>query len=124
VNEQVKQAWLAALRSGDYEQTKGALRKDDGYCCLGVLCDLAVQEGVVDEWVDDGFEGIAYYYFGIGRSIHDGDLPWPVMEWAGLTESNPLGGDNLGDSHDRGLAGYNDSGATFKQIADVIEARL
>jgi len=34
--------WLAALRSGKYKQGTGFLRdKNDGYCCLGVLCDVA-----------------------------------------------------------------------------------
>lgn len=37
--------WLAALRSGEYRQAPGALQADDtsGFCCLGVLCDLAVK---------------------------------------------------------------------------------
>lgn len=36
----VKQAWLDALRSGDYKQTKYYLRDaaDGRFCCLGVLC--------------------------------------------------------------------------------------
>lgn len=30
-------AWVAALRSGTYAQSRGRLRtRDDGYCCLGV----------------------------------------------------------------------------------------
>lgn len=29
-------AWVAALRSGDYQQATGALRVGDTYCCLGV----------------------------------------------------------------------------------------
>lgn len=38
----IKQKWVTALRSGDYLQARGALRKGkDGYCCLGVLCRVA-----------------------------------------------------------------------------------
>ena len=33
--------WTTALRSGQYIQTKFSLRSDEGYCCLGVYCDLA-----------------------------------------------------------------------------------
>ena len=40
--------WIAALRSGQYKQARGSLRRtvgdfgeDTGYCCLGVLCDLS-----------------------------------------------------------------------------------
>lgn len=38
----VKRKWLAALRSGKYNQTTGALYNpaDDGLCCLGVLCHI------------------------------------------------------------------------------------
>lgn len=33
--------WIAALRSGDWEQGSGTLQCGDGsFCCLGVLCDL------------------------------------------------------------------------------------
>ena len=35
-----KQAWIAALRSGSYLQGKGCLRRDDKFCCLGVLCEI------------------------------------------------------------------------------------
>lgn len=38
MNQKQKDLWVAALRSGDYKQGKGALRckQDDTYCCLGV----------------------------------------------------------------------------------------
>ncbi len=48
---QVYKLWLAALRSGEYKRVKGQLRKTDtnsrivGYCCLGVLQDLAAKDG-------------------------------------------------------------------------------
>jgi hypothetical protein len=41
---EIKERWVAALRSGEYEQGVGYLNiADDGvnrYCCLGVLCDI------------------------------------------------------------------------------------
>ncbi len=41
---------LAALRSGEYEQTRGALAIVDGpnagFCCLGVMCEEAIKDGV------------------------------------------------------------------------------
>jgi hypothetical protein len=33
-------AWLAALRSGNYPQTRRALRRGGSYCCLGVAEDV------------------------------------------------------------------------------------
>jgi hypothetical protein len=38
MDPELKAKWVAALRSGEYQQTTGQLRKRDGYCCLGVLC--------------------------------------------------------------------------------------
>lgn len=32
--------WVKALRSGKYEQGKSYLKKDNKYCCLGVLYDV------------------------------------------------------------------------------------
>ncbi len=48
---QLRTKWLAALRSGDYEQCQGQLHiKDDGYCCLGVFarCAGCSDEDIVD----------------------------------------------------------------------------
>lgn len=42
MNLELIRKWVDALRSGKYEQGRLALRsKDDKYCCLGVLCDIA-----------------------------------------------------------------------------------
>ncbi len=39
LNPYVKRQWVAALRSGDYEQTDGFLYSEgEGFCCMGVLC--------------------------------------------------------------------------------------
>lgn len=40
MNPEWKAKWVAALRSGNYQQGSGDLRHDDRFCCLGVLCDL------------------------------------------------------------------------------------
>lgn len=51
MHEGPKQAWLKALRSGEFAQGKRVLiaRDDEGltrYCCLGVACILAMNAGV------------------------------------------------------------------------------
>ena len=75
--------WADALASGEYEQAKGGLRNEDGFCCLGVLCDLHRKE--VADAVSDHTEGWAGYgqesYY--GESNH---CPEEVTKWAGLTE--------------------------------------
>lgn len=42
--------WTTALESGEYTQGKGYLRKsvdgEDEFCCLGVLCDIAIKDGL------------------------------------------------------------------------------
>lgn len=60
--EQVWDLWIDTLESGKYKQTTGALKEGDSFCCLGVLCDLAVKDGsrfrwtYFDHFTDDGFE--------------------------------------------------------------------
>jgi hypothetical protein len=46
-----KALWVAALRSGEYEQGKNhlAVRQADGtfaFCCLGVACEVAIKNGL------------------------------------------------------------------------------
>lgn len=38
------QKWIDALRSGEYDQTKGLLQNNLGHCCLGVACDIFIPE--------------------------------------------------------------------------------
>src|SRR5678815_494059 len=114
MNPVVKEQWLAALRSGEYKQGRGALRQgDDTFCCLGVLCDLAVKNGVIPEptYIDVG-----HRYTYVNSS---GALPIPVIDWAEV--DSPTVSIGLIDSE---LAEENDRGLTFLQIADLIEAEL
>ena len=112
MNPQIKQKWVSALRSGEYQQTKGFLRTDDGFCCLGVLCDLYGKENNV-EWnlVNNGQN----YEFQNYKS----HLPSSVVEWSGVKDNNPF----VNNQTD-GLIGLNDKGSTFNKIADVIEEQL
>jgi hypothetical protein len=77
----IRARWTAALRSGDYEQGRGALRTDYGFCCLGVLCDLAARDGVVEAVQDES----GYWQY----DDETGRLPRSVFEWADLDDSNP-----------------------------------
>ena len=112
MNPQIKQKWLSALRSGDYQKTQCYLRTDDGFCCIGVLCDLYGKENNV-EWnlVNNGHN----YEFQDRESY----LPSSVKKWADLEYCNPHVND--GEST---LVSLNDTGCTFEQIADVIEKQL
>ena len=111
MNPQIKQKWLNALRSGEYQQTQERLRKEDGFCCLGVLCDLYIKENNV-EWEID--EDDRYRY-----EKHFTVLPPSVVGWAGVEDSNPYVNGGIGT-----LSGLNDKGFTFNEIADLIEEHL
>lgn len=120
----IKTQWLTALRSGEYVQGSGFLHRNNTYCCLGVLCDLAVKAGVVTVEAPTGHDTIFRYGdHGLGST-----LPQSVMDWSGV--HGPTGdlctiieGPDQGDLTD--LASLNDYlGYNFSQIADVIEEQF
>lgn len=93
--QEVRDAWVAALRSGDYAQGKGRLhRKIDGvteeFCCLGVLCDLAAKAGL-GEWRTSEHDGDGQVQdFVWGEDTDDSVLPGHVVRWAGLRGGSPV----------------------------------
>jgi len=126
VKPEVKEKWLAALRSGEYPQSAHALRSNEGYCCLGVLCDLYRLENP-SRWVEDHDDlGTAAVEWDPKRAVSIVVPPMVVMRWAGLSEQNPCVNleDDEGEERVTDLANLNDSGLTFEQLADVIEEHL
>ena len=127
MNSEIKQKWLEALRSGEYIQGKNHLAKEGQYCCLGVLCDLAVQEGILRPGEVDE-DGIIVYQ-SAGSAVNDrsysesSTLPRQVKEWAGLNHRNPYfrEPDERGVRMSHFLSALNDNGSTFTEIADKIE---
>lgn len=130
---EIKTRWLEALRSGEYEQGRKVLRTaDDKFCCLGVLCELAVADGAitsrtVKEGLGDGevslwwYEGEMVDGSAVWMNSSTTTLPAKAVEWAGLDKTNPgveIDGETLS------LAGLNDEGRTFDEIADLIEEQL
>lgn len=109
MNPEIKAEWVKRLRSGDYEQGKGNLEMGGRYCCLGVLCEIAVEQGIAVKEIKEESR-VAYY---------DREyvlLPNSVIKWAGVRSSNPdFGGWILSNLND--VENYD-----FNQIADVIEA--
>lgn len=123
MNKDIAREWVDALRSGDYEQTTGQLaeRSEDGvysYCCLGVLCEIAVDKGVIPPISGGGY----------GEENTSSDLPYKVRDWAGLDATDPFFDVHIPATHYRialdhaSAASLNDTHSfTFDQIADVIE---
>lgn len=137
---EIKKRWIEALRSGKYNQGKGYLCKDDSYCCLGVLCELAVEDGAISRPAPRRVRSGSSQVGGVvayGALGSDYMPPAEVYEWAGV------GSCELGisiksldqvreDSRDRltpwtqadhvpSLSELNDVGCDFGLIADVIE---
>lgn len=120
---QAQRNWIAALRSGDYKQAIGLLHDHETgcMCCLGVACNI--HSGLEPE------PGTGHYSH---RVFYGGDsvaAPAPLVEALKLRdELGWIDVDQL-SSETRGwlggqsnLAGLNDVGVPFTEIADFIEA--
>ncbi len=139
MNPEIKAEWVARLRDPETKQTKGTLNRITearihrgtvpvGNCCLGVLCEIAAEKGVIErERHEEG--GVIGYVdnikdeYGHGNAYTEtGVLPNLVREWAGLSSFNP----NVRDAggRPRRLANLNDAGTTFPVLADLIDAQL
>lgn len=112
MKKEVADKWVAALRSGKYKQSTGVLRHAGGFCCLGVLCEVAIEEGIplVVEKRGYGYNAITY-----NDSSHL--LPRAVLSWAEMRWDD---GTFLGRVR-KSLVQMNDHGATFEEIANIIE---
>ncbi len=112
--------WIKALRSGEYSQTTGVLRRKFtdafgtqigvGYCCLGVLCDIFKPKDAM--WTPDS-QG---YYAILG------DVYAPGSDFTQIT------GINFRDFekwYGVGLPHLNDhENASFDEIADMLDLWL
>lgn len=124
---EIKAAWIAALRSGDYDQGREKLRTGDQFCCLGVLCDIASKQGL-GEWIPSG-------EFKVGDRHELLLPPQAIADWAELGDINPRVGPVFDDEWRYGLSDWNDGAQgngddtyidphTFADIADLIEKDL
>lgn len=132
MNVDVKELWITALRSGDYKQdsTSYKLQSNNGFCCLGVLCDIAVKQGVIPEpkIINDNSR-----LFGIEvphelNSSNFSYLPDAVMQWSGIKDA--MGSiknsyPNVYNSRRSSeLSTLNDGGVSFSVLADIIDKEL
>lgn len=152
---EVKEKWLNALRSGEYEQTNGCLRDmgnekiPSGYCCLGVLCDVYIKDTGKGHWWNRNTdprpdeEGCKFdeYRFSLHSDNRQTQIDFPpsevYSEWAGVEHYDPsfsveeaivagvwparFAKDMYGWTT---LSSVNDKGATFAEIAAIIEKLL
>lgn len=115
---EIKAKWFAALRSGEYDKGTGALNRDYKFCCLGVLCELAVKEGVIKP---PKFYGLYARYGAASRGEwNETFLPPKVAKWAGIP---PYKKGSVGDAQGR-IADQNDKVGTFEEVIPLIESIL
>lgn len=115
MEQELKDKWIAALRSGKYKQGVGLLHdRNHRFCCLGVLCEVA---GIKAERVQDHdaqFMGLTpdqkgcYQYEGEMGFLHR-----KTLQKFGLLASDASI-----------LAEKNDNGYSFGQLADLIKDRV
>jgi hypothetical protein len=119
MDSKVKTSWVDALRSGHYKKCQYQLKDLDGYYdATGVLCDLAVQAGVIPAPVkqDDPDKHVFFgYVYGDGttKGRMAAGLPAPVCEWSGLEYRTGYK-----------VAMMGDKGMSFNKLADWIEENI
>jgi hypothetical protein len=105
MNPEIKQRWIEALLSKKYKQGRFYLRREDNYCCLGVLCDLKEDT----EWFKPKEVSTVF--------LHNSQIDFPseaVIKWAGLDSSAMSELADLNDGH----------GLSFEEIAEWIRVNL
>lgn len=116
MNPDIKALWVASLRDGSFRRGRFQLRDlDDYFDPIGVLCELAVSAGVLDQPERYDNEGGVFfgYRYGSPGDYHATGLPKAVEEWSSLNYHTAYR-----------VAMLSDNGKTFIQIADWIEENL
>ena len=137
MNIEIKQRWINALRSGNYKQCYSALKKEDCFCVVGVLCDILKNE-LNAEWIPvsywDVINGDVEYFI---YSKYVVDRPGMSFEsfyypensffkYCGVTEYEGLSNLRVMYKNSRVLLNrLNDSHKlSFDELADLIEENL
>lgn len=109
----IKEKWVKALRSGDYRQGSGALRRQKGndglFCCLGVLCDISGRGRWREPNSDEGAE------------FHYVEETFAVSTCLNVYQQLDFG---ISREHHRDLYTMNDGGKSFPEIATWIEQNI
>lgn len=102
MKKDIAELWATTLESGRFEQGRQQLNRENKLCCLGVLCELAIENGVNVEKKEFGEE---YRYN--ERNLFPPD---EVNDWC---EIGTAGAKKLSWKNDEDLL-------SFKQIAKLI----
>lgn len=103
--------WVAALRSGDYAQVRGYLHTPEGFCCLGVACDLIDPDGWDEQQSGEGIASSRKYF------PYQNNLFWIPTMLAARIGIYQYFQDKLSSMNDEDKVNFDD-------IADYIEKEL
>jgi len=117
-----KEEWIKALKSGNYTQGAGALRRNPKhshpdskteYCCLGVACSVAgvPEEYISGEWIEQQYEFEKYRYSKVPEILHGGSDDNELVEVLST----------MNDTHTRDTSEHKFS---FTDIADWIDDNI
>ncbi len=121
---------IRRLRSGKYEQAKGALRvgakKDRCFCVEGLMCDIFYEETGEGEWVKSEVFELTQkneYEFRLPSMPYSSQsAPKEVIEYFGIPQNIPWSRPWEKVQHMYRLQTLNDTeGLTFKEFADLLE---
>jgi hypothetical protein len=130
--QQAREAWVEALRSGEFQQTQRTLCRLDGavasHCCLGVACELfsriETPLNITEETQHIQYDPSLPAASVAVRMYENCTqyLPDPVRRWLGLASHSGRYTPSPFTPLTTTLAAQNDSGRTFAQIADLIDS--
>ena len=124
-----RRLWVEALRSGEYAQYLGYLHTNDGFCCLGVACDISG----LGEWYKLWDQSYIIRYKISPDNQSYTKLPIEVRNWLGLNSVDGIFSfeglhadfkpwiQHIHSDFPTSLSSLNDRGVTFDQIATLIE---
>lgn len=125
MKKEIADKWIVALNSNEFNQHRGALHNpsNNGYCCLGVLCEIYRKETGKGRWEYDGFMSNPDEKEARLMDWSCQHLPYAVQEWSGM--KSPLGQYDEKDNSietNKNLVYLNDmAGFKFSGIASFIE---
>lgn len=102
----LRDEWVTALESGEYTKSHFALHDQRGHCALGVLADILVKKGLLEE--DEN------YVNGQGRFR----LPGHRGSRAYIDSPEEVGAPGMWYQYQ--ISVLNDAGVSFEEIAKVI----
>jgi hypothetical protein len=127
MDQQIKEQWVEALRSGRYNQGQGCLRthihgddeSNDKFCCLGVLADIMMPDNY--DWAIAQGSAPLVWTGELGENGYaEVELPFDLKEIAGIDDDECSELMNMND----GGEDVGHIGRTFKYIANYIEEHM